>query len=328
MARSAKASVWVGLGAGFVLLGALTGVFTGEASDESAAAAAAARPSVGSGPGARGARSDGANGKVVGRLSADQLRAAFERAAASSRPLPNETGIGVSDLAALQKIASNDPNFAPSGAAQDASYTNLAPFRDARYYDPRDLAILAELIAANGLTEDSSANDADDGDGTLEPLELGYQVWCGGRLREFRSGPNQYASFGYGITSLPANVAKLEQLEQLDVTGNQLTELPGNLAALQNLRVLRLSDNQLQQFPDTVMRMGNLQELVLRQNRIQEVPQDIEYLRNLKELNLDGNPLVSKPDDVMQRRLDRGYDRGLAARTGAVVRSGDCQPMG
>jgi hypothetical protein len=206
------------------------------------------------------------------------------------------------------------------------SYTNLSPFRDARYYDPRDLAVIADLIAANGLTEASSPSDADNGDGKLDPLEVGYQVWCGGRLREFRTGPNQFSSFGYGIQNVPDSLAQLDQLEELDLSGNAIQQLPTSLSDLQNLRALRLAGNQIEQFPTTAMTMGNLQELVLRDNRIQAVPAAIGNMGNLRELHVDGNPIVNRPDQVMQQRISQGFDRGLQARQGAVVRTGgDCQ---
>jgi len=228
-----------------------------------------------------------------------------------------------------QAARATDPNLSPTGSAQDASYTNLAPFREARYYDPQDLAVIADIIAANGLTEASSANDADNGDGKLDPLELGYQVWCGGRLRELRTGPNRFASFGYGLQTLPASVSQLDLLEELDVNGNQLSQLPDTLATLRNLRVLRASGNQLEQFPETVMGMGNLQELVLRNNLIQEVPADVGRLASLRELHVEGNPLVSAPAEVMQQRVSRGLDRGFQAQTGPILRSAEnCQPMG
>ncbi|HUS14300.1 MAG TPA: leucine-rich repeat domain-containing protein, partial [Chloroflexia bacterium] len=47
------------------------------------------------------------------------------------------------------------------------------------------------------------------------------------------------------LTALPDSVGDLVDLQQLDLTGNQLTALPDTLAGLADLRTLALDDNQL-----------------------------------------------------------------------------------
>ena len=86
--------------------------------------------------------------------------------------------------------------------------------------NPLHLAVLQDIIDLNGLDEGSAAFDYDDGDGTLSPTELGFQVWRNGQLVSLTLGRDPYSSFGYGVTALPESLADFDQLDNLDVQGN------------------------------------------------------------------------------------------------------------
>lgn len=75
-------------------------------------------------------------------------------------------------------------------ATADTLRTNLDPRFSARGLDPRQLAVLGDIIAISGLSEASSPFDYDDGDGVLEPWELGFQVWENGSLVLLAMGPS------------------------------------------------------------------------------------------------------------------------------------------
>jgi hypothetical protein len=201
--------------------------------------------------------------------------------------------------------------------APDYSYSNVDPqTRGSGRYDPRELAVLQAIIDLNELSESSSDMDFDNGDGVFEPLELGTQIWCGGHLRELYTGAGEYASFGYGLRSLPASIGDLAHLTRLNLSANRLAELPETLSALAELRVLELYHNELRQLPQSLSRMESLEVLHLRGNRLQEIPEEVLALPHLDGLFIADNPLLRFPEQLLNTQ---------AARAPRVVRRGvDC----
>ncbi len=128
--------------------------------------------------------------------------------------------------------------------------SNLAPPIDGDRLHPTDLAVLAEIIRINDLDESSSPFDYDDGDGVLEPWELGYQVWRDGRIILLATGPSPNFSFAYAIAALPESIGDLAQIRVLDLHRNTLRELPGSVGALDSLRRLAIGENELSALPD------------------------------------------------------------------------------
>jgi Leucine-rich repeat (LRR) protein len=111
------------------------------------------------------------------------------------------------------------------------------------------------------------------------------------RIRETREGGlKRLALSNEFLSSLPAEVFELVQLESLDLQGNQLTQVPEAITRLQNLTYLILSDNQLTQVPEAITR-----------------------LQNLTRLYLEGNPIELPPPDVADKGIDaiRDYFRQL-----------------
>jgi Leucine Rich repeats (2 copies)/Leucine Rich Repeat len=84
------------------------------------------------------------------------------------------------------------------------------------------------------------------------------------------------------VTSLPASLGQLTNLQHLDLTGNQIISLPPSLGNLVQLKKLYLDDNQITSLPPA---LGNL--------------------INLEEIHLDGNQLASLPA-WLQRLEQRG----------------------
>ena len=164
--------------------------------------------------------------------------------------------------------------------------------------DVRDLRVLAALVDANGLDESSSAWDYDDGNGVLEPHEVGFQVWRDGRLVALSTGEDRYGSFGYEIAVLPPALGDLDALEELDLQTNRIAALPESLGALSRLRVLRLHRNALEALPASIGSLAALEELSLGENALSELPPDIGALGALEELQLNDNPLRTLPDPV------------------------------
>jgi hypothetical protein len=184
-------------------------------------------------------------------------------------------------------------------------------------FDPRQLAALADIVDANGLGEDSSPFDFDDGDGTLEPWELGFQVWRGADLVALLLGPDPFWSFGYRIDELPATIAGFHRLRLLDLHGNRLERLPDELGDLGELRELRLQRNRLVELPDRIGDLRQLDTLVVGGNALALLPASLAGLPRLERLHANDNPLVMLPERLgdAERLRVIGVDR---AATGSM----------
>jgi len=101
------------------------------------------------------------------------------------------------------------------------------------------------------------------------------------------------------LTELPAEMGKLLHLRSLILTGNKLKKLPKECGELKKLKVLNLKDNILNEFPEAVLHMTSLEELVLKINEIPMIPAGLGQLKNLKVLDLGSNfELESLPDEI------------------------------
>jgi hypothetical protein len=194
-------------------------------------------------------------------------------------------------------------------------------------FDPRDLAVLQELIDANGLSEGSSPSDYDDGNGRFEPWELGTQVWQGTRLVSLSLGPDPHASFGYGLEQVPDSLGELDALVQLDLSGNRVEILPESLGDLRELRELRLNRNAFEELPASTGELDELVSLNVSQNELRGLPDEMRWLPVLEELYLDDNPISQLPEPVLEigtlswisvTHSAAGFRAGVAAPGGLV----------
>eukprot|EP00666_Eupelagonemidae_sp_cell4sb_P016395 gene16395-698_t len=80
------------------------------------------------------------------------------------------------------------------------------------------------------------------------------------------------------LTSLPACLGRLGDLEVIDASRNLLTALPSELSRLRRLRELHLAGNALRAVPDGVGRLPSLRVLDLSTNNLDEPPFDGERL--------------------------------------------------
>lgn len=243
-----------------------------------------------------GAYESGTRGSVRGS-AADSAALADARRRSGSAASADDGSSGARSSRGVYTFAVNGST---SGAAPvvDASYRNGDPSfgrLPGQFFDPRDLAVLEEIIRANRLTEDSSSSDYDDGDGELEPTELGNQVWCGSRLRVLQMGPTQFSSFGYTLNELPPTVANLENLAVLEANGTGLKKLPDTLGQMQSLERVSATGNQLTEIPPELALAGRLEEIQLSSNQIKEIPNELQQKPGLKSLFVAGNPIQEMP---------------------------------
>lgn len=73
-----------------------------------------------------------------------------------------------------------------------------------------------------------------------------------------------------GLSLLPEEVSMLWQLEEMNLSGNELTELPKAFIDLQNLKRLNLDSNMFKIFPDDVKKMPKLSHLSIDNNKFTE----------------------------------------------------------
>ena len=69
------------------------------------------------------------------------------------------------------------------------------------------------------------------------------------------------------LTSIPAEIGKLQNLQKLDLSNNQLTSIPAEIGQLQSLQILNLYNNQLTSIPAEIGQLQKLQKLYLYNNQ-------------------------------------------------------------
>ena len=96
---------------------------------------------------------------------------------------------------------------------------------------------------------------------------------------------------GMMMTELPADIAKLKNLQYLDLSFNQLDSLPKELCTLNNLETLNVLFNQITRLPDEFSTLKKLRNLNIANNKISEVPIVLTQLTGLQNLDIAGNSL-------------------------------------
>ena len=110
------------------------------------------------------------------------------------------------------------------------------------------------------------------------------------------------------ITTLPPEIAELQNLIKLDLRYNQLTELPPEIGELKNLKTLYLSKNQLTALPPEISKLKNLTTLFLSSNQLTELSPEIADLKELTSLLLPGNPIEIPPPEILKTKTLGGKE--------------------
>jgi hypothetical protein len=123
------------------------------------------------------------------------------------------------------------------------------------------------------------------------------------------------------LTEFPRELFSIaDQLEILDLGGNQLSDLPDDFDRFKNLRILFLTDNKFEHIPTVLAKCENLEIiafksnrvkiieedclplstrwLILTNNQIKSLPNSMGQLTRLKKLALAGNRLSSLPSSM------------------------------
>jgi Leucine-rich repeat (LRR) protein len=104
---------------------------------------------------------------------------------------------------------------------------------------------------------------------------------------------------------LPADVAKLPNLQAIFLAGNAALDLKQVLDQLSTLPIqeLYLRENQLSALPPEVAKLQNLRQLDLSFNKYTTLPAEIGKLPNLQILNLLENKFVDVEKDKVRKLL-------------------------
>jgi len=100
------------------------------------------------------------------------------------------------------------------------------------------------------------------------------------------------------IRKIPKEIGQLQNLQELYLSGNIIKEIPKEIGRLNKLQILKLTSNQIKEIPKEIGQLQNLKELSLGSNQIKEIPKEIGQLKNLKELSLFYNKINEIPDFV------------------------------
>lgn len=107
-----------------------------------------------------------------------------------------------------------------------------------------------------------------------------------------------------GLEKLPAYVLKMSNLEELNISNNQINgALPAEIHDLRKLRVLNASNNLMTGLPAEVGQLQNLEILDLSNNKLTGLPYELGNLKNLKMLNLSGNNYAKQDLEIIKKGL-------------------------
>lgn len=109
--------------------------------------------------------------------------------------------------------------------------------------------------------------------------------------------------FSKNLTSLPDVFDSLAQLQDIDLTFNQLSELPPSFFTLKELKSLSLLGNKFERLPDTLSKLVTLENLNLGDNQLRSLPVKIGDLENLKAISLAGNTNCVLPFSFLKMGL-------------------------
>lgn len=118
------------------------------------------------------------------------------------------------------------------------------------------------------------------------------------------------------LTSIPEVVYRFPNLEELDLSKNQLTQLPARLTAdIPSLRRLSLLYNLIGDDSVFITKQTNLRALTLQGNKLSRIPVSVRNCKNLESLWMGNNNLTEltiKPLRGLKRLNDLNlYNAGL-----------------
>lgn len=100
------------------------------------------------------------------------------------------------------------------------------------------------------------------------------------------------------LTELPAELSKFTNLQELDLSGNNLKDVSSAISSLTNLKDLNLNANELTSIPSSICGLKNLKVLNLSANKISGG--SVSCLNSLEHLYLNNNQLTALPSGLTE----------------------------
>ena len=114
------------------------------------------------------------------------------------------------------------------------------------------------------------------------------------------------------LSSIPFEIFEFTQLEELNLSYNNLKSIPKEIAKLKNLKILRLNGNQLTSLPLQLGEMSKLESLSLNNNKLIVLPDSIGKLQKLNHLSISKNKITNLPEWILKLTnlsfLDIGFN--------------------
>lgn len=107
-----------------------------------------------------------------------------------------------------------------------------------------------------------------------------------------------------GLSKLDMSVFDRKDLEELDISNNQLTgALPSQIGNLKNLKILRASNNDYTGIPAELGQLTRLEIIDFSNNRLTGLPNELGQLKNLKVMNISNNQYSESDLEVIRQKL-------------------------
>ncbi|XP_007902769.1 leucine-rich repeat-containing protein 18 [Callorhinchus milii] len=114
-----------------------------------------------------------------------------------------------------------------------------------------------------------------------------------------------------GIVTFPRCILKLTDIEEIDLSRNQIKKIPEYIEKFEKLRWLDLHTNKIDKIPESIGQLENLFYLNLCNNKLtaDSLPIELGHLKNLRILNLGLNSVDILPTSI--GTLKELYELGL-----------------
>ncbi|MES2273701.1 MAG: leucine-rich repeat domain-containing protein [Chlamydiota bacterium] len=103
-----------------------------------------------------------------------------------------------------------------------------------------------------------------------------------------------------GMTHIPEDLIRFENLVLLNLECNQLISLPIWILYTSELKILFLNNNKLKELPNDIFDKNPLENLDISNNQLEELPKNIFKLKKLKNFNLANNKISKLPNEFIQ----------------------------
>lgn len=97
------------------------------------------------------------------------------------------------------------------------------------------------------------------------------------------------------LTEFPLEICELYELEQLNLSGNEIKIIPKEIAGLKNLKVFWCNNTGLEIIPDELTECRKLDTFGARGNKVKTLPNEFGQLKNLRWLTLENNRITTLP---------------------------------